>query len=169
MNLKILPAHILRLYAWELLKNNTDIWSPDNLVNGLIPIVPVEDEPKLADAGRSYLIYGFSESPGGSLNEIRQGNIAFRISGRNFAEMGEIINILARGFENLDDSAEAINMWSSLNALVSGNIRFTMTDVTYIENSPPETEGGPSDGVVNIAFEYVTHQTVKTFTGTTWA
>lgn len=163
---KILPAHILRLYIWELLKNNTNMTT----VDGLVPVIPIEDEPKLQDSGKSYLIYGYAEQTPTRLPEMRRGTFSLRIIARDFGDLGWITNVIIRAFENSQFAAENINLWSS--QFTDGElvgIRFTSAEVSYVEGgSAPDTESGPSEGLVNIAFQYITQQDVKTFDGTEW-
>lgn len=167
MNNKILPAHILRLYIWDLLKaNNTAGLVP---VNGHLPIIPIEDEPLLSDAAKTYMIYGYAENnPESGLREIRRGIFSLRVvaHGQNaFAQLGEITTTISRALDRGDASAENVNIWSS-NFVVGSDkpfvgIRFTSVDVIYTEGGDaPETEGGPVPGIINIAYRYVTHQNV---------
>jgi hypothetical protein len=153
---KIIPAHILRLFIWEVLKLNTSMNAP---VNGLIPILPIEDEPKVADSGKAYIIYGYSENESGNLDQIRRGVFSARIMAPTFGELVEISNVLGTTFESRDIATEAVNQWSSAyaNGALTG-IRFTKLITSYIEGGEAsDTEGGPVDGVVNISYEYVTN------------
>lgn len=161
MDNKITPSHILRLYTWQLLSNNTDIES----VDGMIPIVPISDEPKLVNSGKLYIVYGYAEMPEGNLNEVRDGTFSMRITSPTFAQLGEVTTTISRAFENQDMSAANVNLWSSdyQDGILIG-IRFTDLQVSYIEQAEPrETEGGPISAVMNIHYCYVTHQTVKTY------
>lgn len=158
VDIKIIPPHILRLYAWEVLELNDAL----SMIDDYIPVIPIEDEPKLADSGKSYIIYGWAEHPDPNY-EIRRGTFSMRVIGRTFGELGHIINILTRAFEAGDQSAEHVNLWSSSfndNQLVG--IRFTNLDIGYVEGgSAPEQEGGPSEGLVNVSYRYITHQTIQ--------
>lgn len=168
MNNKILPSHILRLYTWDLLKNNTDI----ELVNGLVPIVPLEDEPRLSQSGKPYLIYGFSESNNVKDYPIKSGHLSFRVVTYTLSDMAEYLNVLSRAFEHGDQSAYHVNLFSSAvnNGLFVG-LKFTYIFVTYLESpTPAETEGGQLEGVINLEFNYLSHSTVKQYQPTgVWA
>lgn len=163
---KIIPAHLLRLYAWEVLKNNTSI----GLIDNLVPIIPISDEPQVRDAGKTYMIYGYTEDSDTDLTEVRGGLFVLRIIGKTFAEVGEITSVLSRAFENEDESAANINLWSSTNDALVG-IRFTNTRINYVEGgTPPDEEGGEIEGQVHIKYRYVTHQTIKSFKANgTWS
>lgn len=151
---KIVPAHILRLYIWEILKLNTSMTT----VNGLVPIVPIEDEPKLSDSGKAYIIYGYADSEANRNDHIRRGVFSARISAPTFAQIGQISNVIASAFESRDVATESVNLWSSQypgGALIG--IRFTELITTYVEGGEaPETEGGPVDAVVNISYRFIT-------------
>jgi hypothetical protein len=160
---KVLPAHILRLYTWELMRANLDWTEIDNL----IPVVPLEMEPKLVDSGKSYLVYGWAEQSSGRTPEICRGTFSLRIIARSFGELGWIMNTIIRAFDHIDIT-DSLNDWSSdfsQQSLVG--IRFTNLEVTYAEGgNAPTSEGGPTEGLVNIAYNYISHQPVKTYTKT---
>lgn len=150
---KILPAHIIRLYVWELLQQEIGM----EKANGLVPILPVEDEPKVADANVPYAIYGFSESEAGNMHVIRNGIFSLRVVAGTLVKLGEIINTVSLGFESPDITTEALNHFANnyQNGLLQG-IRFTSVKTGYIEGGEAsESEGGEVDGVINISYEYI--------------
>lgn len=149
---KIVPAHVLRLFVWEVLKINSNL----ETVNDLVPIVPLEDEPVLADTGKPYIIYGYAEMDARKSDLNRRGVLSLRIVAPTTAELTSISNILASVFEDRDRATEAVNRWSSTMPALIG-IRFTETRVTFVERGEPaESEGGPVNTVVNISYEYIT-------------
>jgi len=170
---RIIPAHILRLYIWDLFKNNTGLQE----VNGLVPIVPIEDEPKLEQSGQTYFVYGFAESQSGPFQEIKRGIFSLRYSTQNFSTVGEITTTISRAFENSDHASKQVNLWSSnyggdsVTDPLRGSadnpfigIRFTSLEVTYTEGGePPDSEGAPIEGIINIGYNYISLQTVKQF------
>jgi hypothetical protein len=149
---KIVAAHVLRLYVWEMLKVNEVL--SEVTINGktIIPIVPVQDEPELRDSGKAYIIYGWSENEENNVENIQRGNMAFRI----IAEDGE------------DETAASVNWWSTVypnNALVG--LRFTWVKTILVESADPAaTEGGQVEGNVMVGYRYVSSQQVKTFQST---
>ncbi len=158
VNNKITPAHVLRLYIWELMKDNLD-WKP---VNDYIPIVPVEDEPMLEGSGKAYIVYGYAENNTESDYEIRRGSISLRIVASSFGEIGSIVSTISRALENEDRSAENVNLWSTsaLNGQLRG-IRLTTIDSIFVETGePPEKEGDTIDCIMTISFKYISRQTV---------
>lgn len=167
VNNKIIAPYIIRLYMWELLQANGNL----EKIRDFIPIVPLNDEPDLSDSGKNYLIYGYSENYRGSLPEIRTGIFAVRVTANTYAELSGITNTISRAFETRDVAAANVNLWSSKYS--SGQfvgIRFTDLDITYIENGDAAlAEGGKSETTINISYNYITQQVVKTFNGTTWA
>lgn len=155
-----IAPHILKLYVWELLKANIG-WTT---VNGLTRIVPSEDEPKLADTGSSYIIYGWSETMTTNLAEHRRGVFSMRIIAKTSDEVTEILNTISVAFQDENASAESVNWFSTNFPVDLEGIRFTNLSPTYIESAgPPTTEGGRQEGVISIAYRYVTNQDVKTY------
>ena len=148
---KVIPAHILRLYAWDVLQANGLLEE----INGLIPIIPLEDEPQIADAQKTYIIYGYGENDDPRMPEMRRGSMVFNIKARRFGELGPITNVLTRAFEGLDIPAARINYWKGKNANASAfaNINFKTTSAVYVEGGyPEESEGGPLMGMVHITY-----------------
>lgn len=137
---------------------NTDLeMVHDSDGNALVPILPIEDEPQIADAQKTYIIYGYSENNDARNYEVRRGVVAFNIKARRIGQLGEITNTLSRAFENCDISAAQVNAWSSA---YTGNIfhgiRFGTIETIYVEGGIPETdEGGPLHGLVNVAYEAI--------------
>jgi hypothetical protein len=151
MSDKIIPAHVLRLYAWEVLQVNGVL----ETIDGLVPIIPLEDEPQIADAEKTYIIYGYSENNDARIPEMRRGSLVFRIKARTFHELGPITNALTRAFEGLDIPASRINMWKSKDEYADAfkNINFKTTDAIYVEGGYPEdVEGGPLIGALHITY-----------------
>lgn len=145
-------AAILRLYVWELLKDDLEI------INGLIPIIPLSDEPRMAGAGKPYAIYGYADSESRTgLEQIRTGvlSIRFIVPNQDTNMLFSLSNEIAHAFESSDVATEAVNRWSSLNNQLNG-IRFTQIGTTYVDGGEgPETEGGDVEATVNIGYRYI--------------
>lgn len=152
---KIIPAHIIRLYAWDVLQHNT----PLTLIDGIVPITALQDEPQIADAQKTYLVYGYSENSHPSLYEIVAGVVTFNIKARKFSEFGQITNALSRAFERCDISAAQMNQWAHVKstelAVPLDNIHFTMTEVIYMDSNPEGSEGGPKTGMLSVSYECI--------------
>jgi len=171
MRTNVLAPHMIRLYVWNLLSNNTALSTiPGRDGVELIPVAPVSDEPDLRDSGKTYLIYGFIEDEP-RMSVLRRGMISFRIVSTTFAELSEIIGVLTSAFEIEDYAAANINQWSTeyQGGLLQGT-RFTSACVTYVEAADAEElEGGPITGTVNIDYRYVAERPVKLYqSGGTW-
>lgn len=166
MNLKYQPANLIANYVWQLLDQNTDIGK----IGGVIPISAGKDDPAFSDSRLPYLIYGYSEATKTRIDQIHRGAISFRIMAPTFGRMGEIVNVITLAFEDCDAGAIALNTWTSANPDLVG-IRFTKVEPTYVEGGQEiEREGAPFEGMINLSYEYITRQTVKTFKSNgTWA
>lgn len=176
---KILPAHILKMYVWEVLKRNTSMTQipitvvrPDNsqVIVNVDPIVPEEDEPKFDGKKEPYIVYGYVEDFSRPYPE-RSGNFSMRVTAETFAELGHILNVISRAFEREDITAAEINEWTSRAAPVDLiGIKFTHVKTTYVEGgTPPETQGGRIEGLVNVSYRYITHQEVLTYKNGAWS
>lgn len=162
---KFVAAHALRLYTWDMLSHNNVLSLVP--VNGKdkIPVIPVEDEPEFRDSGKAYIIYGWSENEDNSVRPIQRGNIAFRIIAEDTNQLSHITSVLARGFENEDETANSINAWTTNeNDGVFIGLRFTWVCTILVESADPATaEGGQVEGNVMVGYRYVSSQQVITY------
>jgi hypothetical protein len=150
----LVPAHILRLYVWQILQEADAL----DEINGKVPLIPLEDEPELSDAGMNYIIYGYSENEIANRENIRQGVCAFRVIAQNSNDLSRITAIISRAFENQDIATEAVNIFSTGYGSALHGLRFTAVKTLYVESATPsDTEGGPVDGAVTLAYRYINH------------
>jgi hypothetical protein len=152
---QIIPAYIIRLYLWQILLEAEAL----TLINGKIPVIPLEDEPELSDAGKSYIIYGYAENEATIVDEIRRGTFAARVIARNTNELDRIISIISRAFESPNIATEGLNRFSTAyanDALIG--IRFTYAKTGHTEgfNASP-AESGPVEGMLTITYRYINH------------
>ena len=120
---------------------------------GLVPIVPLGEEPELDKFNKPYLVYGYAESSYGESSGRTVGNIMFAIYSTTFDELSQVANVIGKAFEP-DDAAENINAYTSTIPAFIG-IRFGNVQLTTIEGgTPEETPGGRMSAVVNIRYEY---------------
>ena len=166
---RIQAANILRLYVWELLLahgllDKITVQTEAGAVN-LLPVIPIEDEPKVANSGKTYIIYGYGENLAGDLNVVKNGAFSLRIVSDSTTEIGEITTTISRALDDEDVSAQNVNSWSNeyMNGVFVG-IRFTTLNVSYVSSpEPPDTEGGRGYGIMNVSYRYITHQKAKRY------
>lgn len=162
---RVLPAHMLAGYVWELWKANQSGVDVITAANGkkLARIAPISDEPDLRSADVTYILYGFAESETGPLNVHHTGQFSMRIIAKNFSEMTTLIRILQSAFELEDEAAQNINWWSTTRPGYDG-MMFTSVCVSFIEAADAETtEGGRLEGVVSLRYRYLMETPVKVF------
>lgn len=168
---RILPAHMLAGYVWDLWRaNQTGI----DYVAGadgrkLARIAPLTDEPDLRDSGVTYILYGFAENETGALSVHHTGQFAMRIIAKSFNDFTTIARIFTSAFELEDEAAQNINWWSSSKSGYDG-IMFTSVCVSFMEAADAETtEGGKMEGVVSLRYRYLMEAPVKKFDGSGWS
>lgn len=155
------PDYILRSYAYELLAHNDpDTWDKSHY-NGIIPIVPLSDEPELSDFAGPHIVYGYSVDTTGDLWAEKSGTVTFAIYDENFRRLGKTINILQAAFERMDESARDVNNFTSSYTLDNGathpyiGVRFGCIEIGFVQGGTPETtEGGRQSALLNIRFDY---------------
>lgn len=175
------PDLLLRQYVWELLKSNmADTWDESNY-GGLIPIVPLADEPELSDFNGPHIVYGYTGDTSGARTYMRSGTMTFAIYDDNFRRLGKTLNILDTAFSRADASAHDVNRFCTL-WTTSGqapkdtqfgplsSIRFGCIYIGFVEGGIPETtEGGRQSALVNIRFDFfVDYDVVTELTGLGW-
>lgn len=173
MDTVVSPVFILRQYAWEVLKANTDMVESDYDSNndgiGVVPIVPLAEEPELTEFDKPYLVYGYALDGTGDLHARKTGSLSFVVYSTRFREITDILTILEEAFGRQDETARDINEWSSSKAPFIG-LRFGYVRIGLVEGGTPEspgdraaeTEGGRMSGLINIRFEYYVEYDVKT-------
>lgn len=152
MESNIVAPYLLRAYAWEVLKANTEMKETD--YEGKVPLVPLAEDADINKYGKPYLIYAFSEDTPMGTSARSIGNMAFVVNAARVSELTKVVNILTRAFEREDQAAKDVNEYTSTIPSFVG-IRFgTITTVFAEVDEPEDSEGGVMQGVVNIRYEY---------------
>lgn len=172
MKLEVNPAYILVDYAWAVLStNHPNDWSRDNY-KGLVPIVPLGEEPELNEFTHPHIVYGYAESPTGPLHARNGGSMTFVVYDQKFRRLTKTMNTLRVAFERQDETARDINNFSTYYLGESGEpgpylgIRFGWVDVGFVEGgTPEETDNGRQSASINIRYEYYVDYDVVTSVG----
>lgn len=160
MDKVISPVYLLRSYAWAVLKENTEMDESD--YNGLVPVVPVAEEPDIIEFGHPYLVYGYALDSTADLQQRKTGSMSMAIYSANFRELTTILTVLTTAFERQDDAAEDINEYTTKIPGFIG-IRFGSVSIGFVEGGTPEdSEGGRQSGLINIRFDYYVEYDVTT-------
>ena len=161
MNPVVSPVYLLRAYAWAVLKANMpEVWNEELYKGegdefGLVPIVPLAEEPELDEFDGPHIVYGYSLSATGDLHARKSGSMTFAIYDQNFRRLTETLNILEAAFERQDESARDVNKYTTAQGAKFLGIRFGYISVGFTEGGTPEdTEGGEQSALLNIRFEY---------------
>lgn len=158
----VTPAYLIRSYAWQLLKNNMpDVWD-EAKYGGIIPIVPLAEEPELDEYDGPHIVYGYAIDPTGDLHARKGGSVTFAIYDQNFRRLTKTLNILQAAFERQDEAARDVNEYTSTIPAFIGT-RFGYIRLGFVEGgSPEEVEGGRQSALVNVNFEFYVDYDVKT-------
>lgn len=160
------PTYILNKYVWELLKMNTTMKEAD--YGNKVPIVPANQEPEFTSLDKPFIVYGYSEDGTGDLFAERDGSLSYAVWSTSVGEINTILNIVRAAMERHDESARAVNKWSSNTPSYLG-IRFGDIYIGYLEGpSPEESEGGRQAGIITIRYKYFADYGVTLPDGTVW-
>lgn len=161
------PDYIVRRYVWDLLRTNMpETWDAAEY-GGLIPIVPLSEEPELEDFSGPHIVYGYQMDTVGNYYPVRSGSITFAVYDDNFRRLTKTLNVIQAAFERQDDAARDVNNYSTAYAVDSNKvflgIRFGCFEIGYVEGGTPEyQEGGRQSGLINIRFDFLTTYNVTT-------
>lgn len=158
-NPAISPVYALRFYAWQVLKRNFGStsggpWDEDNYGN-LVPIVPLAEEPDLAEFSGPKIVYEYTILATGPDDPFRgRGSFSMAVMDTNFRRLTTTLNILESAFNRYDESARDINAYLETTPL-AGQVGFGYTEVSFVDGGAPESsEGGNQTGVINIRFDF---------------
>ena len=151
---EVTPVYCLRFYAWQVLKANMpDVWDEENY-GGLVPIVPLAEEPDLAEFAGPKIIYEYTLLDQGNIDYRGRGSWSLAVRDTNFRRLTQTLNILQAAFGRFDESARDIDKYIDQTPL-AGMVGFGFTAIGFLDGGTPESaEGGVQVGVINIRFDY---------------
>lgn len=165
MNPEVDPSLIIRSYLWAVLKiNEPAVWNESNY-GGLVPIVPLGEEPELSQFAGPHIIYVHNQSPNDGARS--HGGMTIVIADNNFRHLVKTMNIIKHALDRSDESARDVNHFSSNHTVGSTKpflgLRFGTIRTVYTEGpEPPETEGGRNSAAIDIDYEFYTDYSVNT-------
>lgn len=162
----VAPVYVLRSYAWALLKaNEPDTWDEEKY-GGLVPIVPLNEEPELSEYPGPRIIYEFSNQETGSMYFRGRGSMTFAIRDHNYRRLTRTMNILQEALGRFDESARDVNDYSERLKAATGtdfDISFGHIRTSFAESgTPEEEEGGMMVGIVNVSHSYFVEYDINT-------
>lgn len=137
-------TYALNSYVWKLLEANLG-WKKSDY-NGLIPIIPLSQQPELMETGRPFIVYSSNLYPSTHLYALKSESVAYTIYATSVAEANNIAGLLTNVFERQDEAADDVNQWLKTEQAgrnVSRNISFgTIKNSMAQKAEPTEEEGG---------------------------
>ena len=156
MNPEVIPPYLLVDYAWEVLKlNMPDVWD-ESKYGGLVPVVPLSEEPELDEFDGPHIVYGYADDPTGDLFAMSGGALTFALYDQNFRRLSKTLNVLKATFERQDQAAKDVNQYSTErhNGAFVG-IRFGSISIAFVEGgTPEEQEGARQSALIGITYSY---------------
>lgn len=155
------PAYVLVDYAWAVLHANMPTVWDKSKYGGMVPIVPLSEEPDLDEFSGPHIVYGYADEGTGPLPARQGGSTTFAIYDDNFRRLTRTLNCLKEAFNREDESARDVNRFSTYFLGQNGNpgpylgIRFGHIGVAFTEGGTPEdSEGGRQSAIITIRYEY---------------
>lgn len=146
----------LNSYVWKLLEANLGWKKSDH--NGIVPIVPLSQQPELMVSGKPFLIYGNTMHPATHLYQLKSEAVAYTIYATTVTEANKIAQLLIDAFERQDEAAADVNEWLDTERTVGnidrgvsfGTIRTAMSQ----KAEPADEEGGRVASFVLLEMRY---------------
>lgn len=159
-------VYALNSYVWKLVEANLG-WKR---YQGLIPIVPVAQQPELMQSGRAFIVYGSAFHPPGHLYQMKKEAVSYMIYAPNSTEVNRIVNLLFDTFQRQDEAAADVNDWlvEEGKHKQGGHrgVHFAIVKSTMAEKAEdaPDEEGGYAAGMVLVEMHYTedTNDTIQT-------
>lgn len=169
------PAHAIRHYLWSRIEeegilDRLNYVSPD-VPEGLIPIVPVEEDTelmKIIDAqpgvgSYPYIVYTWNRISGGPAWFLKTHEISFAIRATDDVKMRQLINLFDNAFEDLDAAARRVNEYIATGPEVFRRYHFKYIMLMSLgSQGPAESENGVKESLVIIRANF-SDGTGKTF------
>lgn len=157
------PVYLIRSYVWEVLKKNDPNTWDESKYGGIVPIVPLAEEPELDSYTGPHIVYGYAISRANELPARRTATMTFVIYDQNFRRLTKTMNILQVALGRDDETARDINKFTSHYSVQQGaetaypyhGLSFGYVSLGYAEGgTPEESEGGRQSALMSISFEY---------------
>lgn len=153
----VAPVFVLIDYAYECLATEDNAWHRDNY-DGLVPIVPLNEEPELTEFDGPRAIYEYTMSQRGRMYYRGQGNVTFAIRDHSFHRMARALNILDNALGREDESARDVNDFVDYlkeTRSIDFDVSFGHFNLNFVESGTGEIEeDGPLTGVISVSFDY---------------
>lgn len=133
----------LNSYVWKLLESNLG-WTKSNY-KGIVPIVPLAQQPELLQIGRAFLVYGSNSQQATHLYALKGESVAYTIYATTVVEANKIAQLLTDAFERQDVAAADVNDWLYTEQQATGNNRgvsFGSIRTTLAQKAEPADEEG---------------------------
>lgn len=157
VNVQRHPAYLINNYVWQVLKLNlgmTEADYSDATSSGRVPIIPSGQDQAFVAINKPFIVYGYSEDATPDLYARRAGSLSYAVWSTSTGEINKILNVIRAALERHDESAAAVNRYTSNIPNYIG-IRFADIYIGYLEGpAPEETEGGRQAGIITIRYQY---------------
>lgn len=153
---EVTAGHILAGYVWSRIQTEI-LWTADDY-GGLVPIVPVQQQPELNSATGPFIVFASAIDYYSPLWIINHETVSFTIFSEGTRDINEVTNIIVSKFKKFDESAKAVNDYiATLGAAYNEykNFDFKTIRVTGASGAQPSLqEGGRQDGNVVVKCSY---------------
>jgi len=148
-------GNVLALYLWHKAKDELG-WSADNY-GGLIPVVPVQQQPELNSSTGPFVVFGQAFDAISPMHQLQTETVAFTIYSQNIDDINNLTNLMVFNLKGFDEAAAKVNNWIATLSPTHWAKDFDFKIVRVAGASGPQPslqEGGRHDGNIVLKATY---------------
>lgn len=148
-------GNVLALYLWHMAK--TELGWSENDYGGLVPVVPVQQQPELNSVTGPFVIFGQAFDAVSPMHMLQTETVAFTVFSHNISDINKLTNLMVFNLKGYDESAERVNHWVSTLSASHPARYFDFKIIRVAGASGPQPslqEGGRHDGNIVLKATY---------------
>jgi hypothetical protein len=152
-------VYAVNRYSWALLNRNLN-WQK---VNGLVPIIPANQEPEFTQYNAPFMVYGTASEWAGPMWWLQQEQCAYTVYSTSVGEINSAVRVLNETFMRMDEAATDINQFvGKVNTGQYDDLHFKTFEVVTAQSAQAaEEEGGRQNGLIVIRYKYTTEPNIN--------
>lgn len=154
-NYQYTAGHAVAAYIWHRIKEEF-AWSEDDY-DGLIPMVPVQQQPELNSQSGPFIVFGSAFDPISPMWLINSETVAFTVFSRDESDINKVTQLVVDDLKRFDEAAAKINTFidSLAPSHPAKDIDFKSVRISGASGPQPSIqEQGRKDGNIIVKAQY---------------
>ena len=148
-------GNVLALYLWN--KAKTELGWSENNYGGLVPVVPVQQQPELNSSTGPFVVFGQAFDAISPLHLLQTETVAFTVFSQNISDINKLTNLIVFNLKGFDEAATKVNNFVSTLGPSHWAREFDFKTIRVAGASGPQPslqEGGRHDGNIVLKATY---------------